>query len=302
MIEGGYFSLYILIVFLLCAFCVIWNRSPDVVESPRFQTVTSTRLGNNDEPVMANLTPAGVTSPGAGFSASIELPRYNAYTNATAPSTGIDPYVMAHLTPSNVVDPNTPEGRKEMIRNRLVFQQVLSLPERKKKTRKKKKSKSSKTKKSKAQDGSEARRTRKKKKIVRDIETGQNANEKNENDKQDDENDEDSQIHRGTNNTPRSILESIQLFVFFNHDFTDVDDEDILDSKKAMKDQLACSICLEEYVVGDVVVRLKGGNNTSDDSGADSCKHCFHEDCILEWLETHDECPLCRVNMLTDTP
>lgn len=66
-----------------------------------------------------------------------------------------------------------------------------------------------------------------------------------------------------------------------------------------------CSICLEPYIVGDIVVRLKKNETEDTESSkeeADSrrCKHWFHKDCILEWLQTHDECPLCRVDMIHD--
>ena len=26
------------------------------------------------------------------------------------------------------------------------------------------------------------------------------------------------------------------------------------------------------------------------------CSHLFHKECILEWLEKRDECPICRVD------
>lgn len=65
-----------------------------------------------------------------------------------------------------------------------------------------------------------------------------------------------------------------------------------------------CSICLEPYAVGDTVARLKkkqtlGNNYNGEDSNdTDGCNHWFHEDCILQWLQNHDDCPLCRKNMI----
>lgn len=50
-----------------------------------------------------------------------------------------------------------------------------------------------------------------------------------------------------------------------------------------------CPICLCGYKKGDVLVVSQ------------HCTHCFHKDCILEWLEKHDNCPICRINMVTDS-
>jgi len=52
-----------------------------------------------------------------------------------------------------------------------------------------------------------------------------------------------------------------------------------------------CSICLEVYKTGDTVCWAK----------IDDCDHIFHKECIHDWLKNHDECPLCRVNVLTDS-
>lgn len=49
-----------------------------------------------------------------------------------------------------------------------------------------------------------------------------------------------------------------------------------------------CCICLEGYSVGDTIGVAK----------KPTCDHLFHKDCVLEWMKTNDECPLCRVNLL----
>jgi hypothetical protein len=45
-----------------------------------------------------------------------------------------------------------------------------------------------------------------------------------------------------------------------------------------------CTICYEEYVVGDDIAWSKN----------DQCHHEFHKHCIIGWLERHDHCPICR--------
>jgi len=49
-----------------------------------------------------------------------------------------------------------------------------------------------------------------------------------------------------------------------------------------------CCICLEGYSVGDTICVAK----------KPTCDHLFHKDCVLEWMKTNDECPLCRINLL----
>ena len=76
-------------------------------------------------------------------------------------------------------------------------------------------------------------------------------------------------------------------------------------STKDKRNRENCSICLEPYRVGETVVRLKkkkSKNKASDNPTITekSCPHWFHEECILEWLATHDECPLCRMDMVND--
>jgi len=51
-----------------------------------------------------------------------------------------------------------------------------------------------------------------------------------------------------------------------------------------------CSICLGGYCPGDTICVAE----------ASKCDHVFHQDCIAEWLKTHDCCPLCRVDLMGD--
>uniref|UniRef100_A0A7S2EWX5 RING-type domain-containing protein n=1 Tax=Trieres chinensis TaxID=1514140 RepID=A0A7S2EWX5_TRICV len=49
-----------------------------------------------------------------------------------------------------------------------------------------------------------------------------------------------------------------------------------------------CTICLDQYEEGDTVCWAK----------KEECDHIFHEECISHWLQDHDECPLCRTNIV----
>lgn len=49
-----------------------------------------------------------------------------------------------------------------------------------------------------------------------------------------------------------------------------------------------CSICLQKYHEGETIAWAK----------TDDCNHMYHQECIVEWLASHDECPLCRTNLL----
>ena len=51
-----------------------------------------------------------------------------------------------------------------------------------------------------------------------------------------------------------------------------------------------CCICLDQYKAGETVCWAV----------TEDCNHIFHHDCILQWLADHEECPLCRTNILQD--
>jgi hypothetical protein len=49
-----------------------------------------------------------------------------------------------------------------------------------------------------------------------------------------------------------------------------------------------CPICLNDYKEGEILCWSQNSN----------CMHCFHRDCMEEWLLRHEECPCCRTNYL----
>jgi E3 ubiquitin-protein ligase RNF115/126 len=48
-----------------------------------------------------------------------------------------------------------------------------------------------------------------------------------------------------------------------------------------------CSVCKEEFQLNDKVIKIP-------------CKHIFHQDCILPWLNDRNSCPTCRYELATD--
>ncbi len=53
---------------------------------------------------------------------------------------------------------------------------------------------------------------------------------------------------------------------------------------------MTCAICLSDYVEGDTVCWSKNS----------SCRHVFHQHCLLPWLVSHDTCPSCRWNFFAE--
>lgn len=49
-----------------------------------------------------------------------------------------------------------------------------------------------------------------------------------------------------------------------------------------LQDQNACSICLQDFLVGEKAIRLV------------QCQHMFHQMCIWKWVLGKRTCPLCR--------
>lgn len=55
------------------------------------------------------------------------------------------------------------------------------------------------------------------------------------------------------------------------------------------KDDVKCSICQEEYTVGDEVGRLQ-------------CEHRYHVACIHQWLRLKNWCPICKASAAPSSP
>lgn len=53
---------------------------------------------------------------------------------------------------------------------------------------------------------------------------------------------------------------------------------------KIETDLIQCSVCLEDFLVGNEVKQMP-------------CKHKFHGDCIKPWLDLHSSCPVCRYRL-----
>ena len=49
-----------------------------------------------------------------------------------------------------------------------------------------------------------------------------------------------------------------------------------------------CCICLDSYQANDIIC-----SPTCSD-----CNHIFHERCAIQWFQKHDECPMCRTNIM----
>jgi len=98
-----------------------------------------------------------------------------------------------------------------------------------------------------------------------------------------------------TSSTDTRVDSSVRSFIGLG--LSSISIFNIVGTSSRNEEDNCCSICLEPFAVGDTVARLKKEQPDSNDK--DTCNHWFHEDCILQWLQNHDDCPLCRKNMIT---
>ncbi|XP_047180446.1 E3 ubiquitin-protein ligase RNF165-like [Vigna umbellata] len=59
------------------------------------------------------------------------------------------------------------------------------------------------------------------------------------------------------------------------------EEKHLKEKKEKDEDGKRCAICLEDFKTGEEVMLTP-------------CKHMFHEDCIVPWLTTKGQCPVCR--------
>lgn len=56
-----------------------------------------------------------------------------------------------------------------------------------------------------------------------------------------------------------------------------------------VREAATCPVCLDELAAGGVAREMP-------------CKHRFHDQCIVPWLEMHSSCPVCRHQLPTEEP
>ncbi|MAD57196.1 MAG: hypothetical protein CMK44_01305 [Porticoccus sp.] len=79
--------------------------------------------------------------------------------------------------------------------------------------------------------------------------------------------------------------------------------EEITVDEEILKKNLQCSICLDEFKVGDKCIILPCSDNDNDND--DNENHIFHSGCdtcsgIKEWLKRKNTCPMCRKEFPTE--
>lgn len=77
------------------------------------------------------------------------------------------------------------------------------------------------------------------------------------------------------NPMPKIISKRLSLF------YQDNDRYHVNEQRKEHEDTKRCAVCLDDFESGEQVLLTP-------------CNHMFHEDCIIPWVRSHGQCPVCR--------
>ena len=79
----------------------------------------------------------------------------------------------------------------------------------------------------------------------------------------------------------KSVLEALERIKVNESNLSEIGKESSCENN--------CSVCKDNFEVGQIVLKL-------------TCKHFFHEECIMPWLKERNSCPTCRFELPTDDP
>ena len=83
---------------------------------------------------------------------------------------------------------------------------------------------------------------------------------------------------RGTPPAAKSAVSALRRFT--------VEEADV---QQRANEDFGCTVCQEQFAAGDSAIEMP-------------CHHVFHVDCLMPWLERHNSCPTCRLELPTDDP